>query len=1153
MVSQEYTAKVLNLFHDSPRSNTPPRTLGNGVGNDCPPFNTSRSPSAAGKDTPRPEKAKPVEEGRQTGVRAPSTPKMPTNPHQESLSALLQLGPQDSPTDVLRRLSIGLANGTIKLPETPELKAIRMPSLVEAMPEWRLSFAAPKRASSLNRGDAEVRQALKTLNDRVDRAKVDRTGVHETPNGKHVGLFSNLDPGLLQYLSRYDDEEPKNKLHAAVGGVEGGKDSRGPCKDASDLDTRSLADTHVEAIRPEHHTNKLSSEERSQRCNTGLESEKESVHLFDMRISQRLAFTSVLPTTSPSSTNLSSNQGHLDRSSPSFGKLDRLPTFVGQTSAEHLRKPSDPGTRRLFEPDSLLDGRKLRPKWMSTTSPSGLNHEKPPEPDASRDDASSVYLSDAGFEHSDMKSTTSRMARPNSRRNPESFAVAGRQGTLSLLPDQRRNSTSQVSSTEDASKELLSRRLSDVRGKESRFSENFDLSRKKTRAKIASEGTDTLANEKMSMIDCLNTANPEVNTHEGMSAIEFVGALNQRLTSSIRKQNHRHAGRRKITSEASGDVLDSSVARDGTLEFASGSIDRDQEPARTSPRGRTECATNMWERALRRARDDPGLGTSGQSFGSSFGQLRRNHSLDRRHSRTRTSHHHDILSSNTPPVRQSRSLSPNVGAPARARRESFNLDKHQLLCAEAKRPLAQSTSSARSIKTKNRSLLDIRRSTIAGHLSNNKTANPLPATATFPRDFLAWARFPSHTRHDRNGPASEKDGVLTRDFSPPTDSVVSSSRNHSKLSLMTQPDVLGVHTPGSWRFLKFGHARKRSRSMNFPIANPTSTEKEKEKVKKKSSLMSLTLSLTKLKRLYRSHPSDLRRLRAGHCSSLSKGGKVDFPELNIVPGYDGGSWNGGKERLEEPGNFEGESRRWMKQRERRLARGDFGGSPEKKMSGDLALGLRATDAVMKSKAGKSVDAEWMGPISSATSSLRERMKEQTPTKYGRGAATTAGTGEEWAEIYQNCVVRDHDNTDSRDSHESEQRQFGPGPGARLLNSEFTTANNYNNICQLSESATGEGEDSYVSCSVAPSDDLDGPNNLRRAAGLNVDGSCDFRDSDRLAARKDETSHQGEGLKKLLSSELRDSTVDFRMQLEGEERRAREELLRRVVNKDGEDG
>jgi len=1141
LVSPEYTAKVLNAFELSPSKGSAslPQTPRNERGNDHSPVALTCTPSRATGQAAAEEIQKIQQDGIQSRVRATSTPRTPATPQRESFSALLQLRPQESPSDVLRRLSVGLANGTIKLPDTPELKAMRMPSIVGATPEWRLSFAAPRRASSLHRGDQEVRLALKTLSGRVEKAKRDSTASGWTSTDKHVSLLSNLDPALLHYISRYGDDEHNNRLDETKGPVDENAKDGEVIKDAPHLGATSTADTSgirgspsAQAGHAEHKTNASSQEDHSQHEGKGLEHEKESVHLFDMRISQRLASNSVLPTTTPSSTDLGSTQHHRDKSSQSTGKLDNLPTFIGRTSTEHLRRPSDPRTRRLFEGDGPAHGRKLHPKWKSAVSASGLSPEKPSHrAEVSRDDASSVYMSDAGLEESDVKSIVSHRARPHSRRISNSLAVAGRQGMLSVPSDRRRNSMSQTLSTDHQSNFGATRKISDVRGKESKFSEDFDSQRKSVRDKLQSEGADTLANESMSMVDFLTMSDPAGAGKEMRVEIE-----------------DRNARRDKDTAEAS--ISNVPSIRNDMSASRPGNVISTDAPIRTTQRGRDECATNMWERALRTAREDPHLGSSGQSFGSSFGQLRLEQSRSRCLSDNRPPHEHVMDDINGTPPRRSRSLSPNISASARPLRESFDLDRHQSLCVEAKKPLTRPTSPARSIKTKKRSLIDLGRFATLGHQNNNHNiAKSSPATDTSTRDFLSWARFPSYNCLERNGSATDKDGVLTRDFSPPADTEMPSGRNRSKLSLMTQPDNMGVHTPSSWRFLKVGHARKKSRSMDFAVSDPGQIKADKETEKKKAS--ALTLSLSRWTRLYRSHSSDLRRFRAGHRSSVSKGGKVEYPELEIVPGYDGA--NGGRSKMEELGDYEEEQRRWLKEKERGRSKGGLHSLPAAMKNGDLVKRRTMAPEVTAEEASDGLE-RWSAR---GSSSLSEKREDRTPTKNQhqyRHRASPAG-GNAWADIYQACVVKAaEDDHDHDHGYDYDARPDHPpiGSSARLLASTDSITPTTHR--QASSGSHDEQGSSYISCSVALSDHLL-PSPPRLTSTRDMDGACELahHDDDELLGRSNDGAEDaGNTAKKrarlMLSSELRESTVDFRMRLVEEERRVREGLVGR-----GEEG
>lgn len=1165
LVSPEYTARVLNAFDNSPgkRSASIPRTPRASPVNNHSPAGMNRTPSTTRKRHAVLQKKRPAEKSPQINVRAISTPQKPTTPQREPFSAFLQLGPQESPSDVLRRLSVGLANGKIQLPDTPELKAMRMPSIGEAVPEWRLSFAAPKRASSLHRQNPEVKKALKTLSDRVEKAKRESVTSDWTADDKHVSLLSNIDPVLLQYLSRYSDEEdePDHRHEATGNGEEGGKHDLAYNQE-SDLDTTSHADTSglldiATAEHPEHkHSSSLKD---ANRRNTGLESEKESIHLFDMRISQRLASTSVFPTTYPSSADLRSNKCPMDRSSQSFGKLDASGGYAGQPSGEHLRRPSDPRTRRLFEPESALNGQKLHPRWKSVKSTNRFNPEKPAHgAEVSRDDASSVYLSDAGLEDSEVKSFVSHMARSNSLLNPSSVAIAGRDGAQSIPNKERRTSMGHAASTDAPNKTNLSRSSTELKGKESKFSEEFGLDRRTIIGKMESEGANTLAHERMSTAEVMDPIRPGVDPNERMSEIDFAGALTERLTASTRKQRGMSADTAKTTLGASqGTKNHDRLTADGVKISRSGTSNFEDEPARTNPRGREECATNMWERALTRAKEDQSFEGSERSFRKSFNQLRRVQTRDRSFSATQTSHYHVPGDASNRPARHSRSLSPHVDASRQNQRESFNLDKHQSLCVEAKKPLARSTSPHPSVSGKKRSFLDIRRFTTARNLNANGAVSS-PAAASPNRDFLAWARFPSHTRQERNGPAADKDCVLTRDFSPPTDKGNSSSQDPSKLSLVTQSqDNIGAHgTTGSWRLRKFGHGRKKSRSMNFPVPEPMRTEEEeKEKMRKKSSFMTLTMSLAKWKRMYRSHSGDLRTIRAGHRSSVSKGGKVEFPELEIVPGFDGVSGSADGVGMEQVGNVGGETRRGSEERALKMESSRVQSKSREAFGGSLGK---------RNSASKTMSNEELKVQTKDQLSFDGNDDEPTPRRHRlrTPAAPVVVTGENaWAETYRDCVVEDDDD------------DYVPHHGllvtsdAHLLGSEDTMDRGHGHHTSSSSGpgpagAEGEGEDSYFSCSVSMSDhdyrnDLPPPRSQGRGFDGNASGSAGDRerghaesdddngDGATVRHRPDSSSSSSKRLFLVSSSEERDSTKDFRMQLHREERRVREELLRTV--------
>ncbi|KKY23869.1 hypothetical protein UCRPC4_g02682 [Phaeomoniella chlamydospora] len=168
-------------------------------------------------------------------------------------------------------------------------------------------------------------------------------------------------------------------------------------------------------------------------------------------------------------------------------------------------------------------------------------------------------------------------------------------------------------------------------------------------------------------------------------------------------------------------------------------------------------------------------------------------------------------------------------------------------------------------------------------------------THQFARDDSSWARFPSHTRNERAGNAGPADSVDTRDFSPWSQDFCMVG-DHYFDAAKERPAIKG---------------NSKSNSMNFGRRTAKNMWKQ-------------------WTRLYRSHSSDLRRFRAGHRSSISKGGAVEFPELEIIPGFFGlghgtsvdgeheaGSWRlSSRVHMEELGDIETEAKR-----QRRKGRG----------------------------------------------------------------------------------------------------------------------------------------------------------------------------------------------------------------------------------------
>ncbi|OCL11825.1 hypothetical protein AOQ84DRAFT_422197 [Glonium stellatum] len=112
----------------------------------------------------------------------------------------------------------------------------------------------------------------------------------------------------------------------------------------------------------------------------------------------------------------------------------------------------------------------------------------------------------------------------------------------------------------------------------------------------------------------------------------------------------------------------------------------------------------------------------------------------------------------------------------------------------------------------------------------------------------AWSRYPSHTREQRTRSASHEDKVKTRDFAFETSSAKLTSSGSDKVRIPTgkkKKTFSGISKSSSMTFGK-----------NF-LKNYT--------------------------RLFRSQSAEFRKHGHGHRSSITTGGLLDYPELEILP------------------------------------------------------------------------------------------------------------------------------------------------------------------------------------------------------------------------------------------------------------------------------
>jgi hypothetical protein len=310
---------------------------------------------------------------------------LPESPKKTSFADALRMGGDESPKDLLRRLSAGIAEGSIKMPNTPELRAARLPSIKEVNDDWRL--LAPKRSSSLRRAQKELEEKPRQLSDTTS-AVGKENGVQHGNDNKRSSLISELDPVLLDYIDKCSEGFSSESLRP------GSADQHVPDSPAdSDIQPRTNA--------------------------TPPEADRGSVHLFNMRISQRLASRSRIPITSPPSS--------LHRSTRSLVPSDdRSVQAVSYSSArrpgpvmcEHNRRPSDPQTRALFE--STLGSRDPSRSWKTIT------------PAASTTSYAGIQSPSFGHLNDDDAEPKREAGLRRSLVNPHSIAVGGRSLSVNL-------------------------------------------------------------------------------------------------------------------------------------------------------------------------------------------------------------------------------------------------------------------------------------------------------------------------------------------------------------------------------------------------------------------------------------------------------------------------------------------------------------------------------------------------------------------------------------------------------------------------------------------------------------------------------------------------------------------------------------------------
>jgi len=619
--------------------------------------------------------------------------------------------------------------------------------------------------------------------------------------------------------------------------------------------------------------------------------------LADMRTSQRLDSTSVMPMTSLSSSNFGSSTEynaaadlspgmtqmagpHLQQHSVNSnlpwrfqgqaGAAGRYPSFVAQ---EHNRKPSDPRTRKIFE--DTTDGSRLHLKWKSVTCRSNMLNN-PKEGSLAREGANSHHMGKGELLGGGTISLMDTV-RSGAIKNPNSLAVPGRSAAADM--GQRQGSIGQLSNAEEGSwfgdskrkKQHSLQGSKDVLAPHKKGSEAASV----TCVRGSTSGDNTFTEEAMyhqSKEARTFLSSAEVN--EGMSEVSE-GAVQERglermseMASDPQVSKARSRRSSDETRSTGGGWLTQGRRSGFGYNFIERTTSCDPQLSRDHQdfEGLAgETAAIVWDREFKGVRGGP-IESSSKSmpslpFSSSL--------VGRKPSRSSFNDH---------PRRPKSVASEREGTPKDLTNEHLDpLESHRRMVAGARKPLprlsaqwsfrtgndesSRTTSLRDSLREK--SLFDVRRYTIPG-VKENKAASA-----------VAVRELPSNTRKERCGTTGEKDGVQTRNFSTPsldlkTSRLQSNSPSHNHRSVSSRE----ANSPGSWRKRAFGRTKKKSRSMTFPYASVL----PKRNVAHRSFFL-------QLRDFYRSQSFGLRRHQTGHCSSATPNRESKYPELDIPAGF----------------------------------------------------------------------------------------------------------------------------------------------------------------------------------------------------------------------------------------------------------------------------
>jgi hypothetical protein len=777
----------------------------------------------------------------------PPSPSVPLR--RMSLVDALQLRDDETPKEALRRVSSGFEEGSIEVSTSPELRTARLPSIMEAKPD--LHLLPPKRSSSLPRSIEMRKKRNSSPQTSIARNQRDTT----SESGKRTSFISEFYPRYLEYAEHRDSSDTAD-VAITVSQTE---------EELEEREERRVS-VAVSPMQPEP----TMPPSRSNTMASSLYRDSDSIHLFNMRISQRLASRTQLPIRSPTMSPSGSRR--------SFSVDDtRAVSGHRRVSNEHNRQPSDPGTRLLFE--DFSKARDQSQSWKTVTSAhSGSSRRDMHQ--AMQDNGSSCYLSNTA-PATDSYCSTARVSRRQSQLNPHSLAVGGRSvsGDYTALR-QRDHGVDSDSAPSNATQ------------RRNRASSENDPPAASTafNSQLGTRGTIQRAREReISPTPLPKRLRESRSRAEQMSEISIGKAIdrrNENLTEiSLNDLKVLHKNANTAAKAGRPEMLRLTDGADSIAQSTPGSVGertpkvvddthcdrsgRNSKQRRSTRSRSTENTADIWARAFQQAADLPPnhdkfltvprfdrdgrkrrltLSTDNVpavvpriGSGSSFG-TRRSRSVDDAINATSLKKH--AVSSTGSPGPALR-MSDDTALPV----VDFALG-HGQPHNESKRRVGESRQGASSRK-------------------GNASTTPLKSF------FDAWSKFPSHTRAERNGAAGEADDMIARDF------------------LTSASGILSVH-----------QAEENKPPLNHKWSSilPSSLQKTLNKNKSKSmplrdqamlspaarARQSRKGLLGKWKRMYRSSSTDFRKyaLYHGHRSSVSLGDALEYPELECLGGHD---------------------------------------------------------------------------------------------------------------------------------------------------------------------------------------------------------------------------------------------------------------------------